>query len=86
MCIDIKDLSYITDLIEEYSEARGPQIIVFMDIRDVNYFKPENILFLGKQEGGCSGGKGYRYLDKDNLEDWLEDNNISELYWKNIIG
>ncbi|MCU0499353.1 MAG: AAA family ATPase [Anaerolineae bacterium] len=65
------------------SAATRTQVIVStQSVPLVNQFDPEQVIVVDREEGASI----FKRLSSENLEDWLEDYGVGELWEKNLIG
>jgi predicted ATPase len=65
------------------SAAERTQVIVAtQSVPLLNHFSPEDILVVDRSDGESV----FRRLDSENLEMWLEDYSLGELWEKNVLG
>ncbi len=57
-------------------------LVATQSVTLVNQFVPENIIVLERQKGQST----FNRLDKKNMQDWLDEYGIGDLWEKNIIG
>ena len=48
----------------------------------INQFSPEDIVIVEREDNQST----FKRLNADDLEDWLEDYTLGEIWEKNIIG
>lgn len=88
ICIDEPELglhpyaiTVITELIKKYAGKR--QVIAAMQSTEfINEFRPENIIVTENMNGQTS----FKRLDTEELQEWLEDYTLGEIWQKNLIG
>ena len=65
------------------SFAMDKQLIVStQSVTLINHFEPQDIIVTDKEKGASS----FRRLGDDELQDWIEDYSLGEIWEKNIIG
>lgn len=71
----------ITELIKKYSKNRQV-IAATQSVEFMNEFQPKDIVVVESKDGESI----FHRLEEKELEDWLEDYTIGELWRKNVIG
>ena len=77
-----KAIAKLAGLIQSVSEKESQVIIATQSAELISYFKPEDIIAVD-QINGCSV---FNRLKTEDLEDWLEDYTIGNLWQRNIIN
>lgn len=66
-----------------HSAAERTQVIVStQSVTLVNQFDPEDIVVVERENGQST----FRHLPEDEIEDWLDDYGLGDLWEKNILG
>ncbi len=88
ICIDEPELglhpyaiTVITELMKKYAGKRQV-IAATQSVEFLNEFEPENIIVVENKKGRSS----FKRLDTKELQIWLEDYKMGEIWKKNIIG
>lgn len=74
-------LSILADLIKVASE-NTQLIISTQSVELINHFSPNDIIVVDRVNNAST----FRRLDETELQDWLEDYNLGDLWKQNIIG
>lgn len=62
--------------------TRAQVIVSSQSVSLVNQFEPDEIVVVEREEGQSV----FRHLDKSNLESWLDDYGLGDLWEKNVLG
>ena len=74
-------LSILADLIKVTSE-QTQLIVSTQSVELINHFSPNDIIVVDRVNNAST----FRRLDETELQDWLEDYNLGDLWKQNIIG
>jgi predicted ATPase len=66
------------------ASVRTQVIVSTQSVSLVNQFSPEDIIVVDKHTE--TGGSSFRRLEREEIEDWLQEYSLGELWEKNVLG